>query len=457
MGTVHAKSLDREDHDEHDEPGTGDGVDLQSLKAQVQRVHVTGLGRTKDDIVISSVSDVFKARDFQTVILKIHEARTKLEGLGCFKGVDVLIDTYEGQDAIKEGIEVTFDVQELNLVGARVSTAIGANEAIANGGAAAKNIFGRGEEFSASYAHGTKRTTSFGVNYVKPFHNPSKTKLTTSLYQSYLEAGWSSYKEIDRGVLLGLSFNTAPNVSQQLELDTAWRQLSCLSKSAAFAVREHCGHTLKSAVRHELALDTRDDIIFPSDGQLFRIKNEVAGFGGNIGFLKNEASAQVNVPLPFSMVLQGSASAGHMMPLNSKGITIADRFTMGGPMTLRGFQMGGIGPHSDNCALGAEMFWNAGLHLFAPLPLLRSGSFTDRFRLHCWTNLGNIGDWKLGDRSRQQLSTVVRDMRLSYGVGLAVNVAGLARVEVNYCLPLLHRRGDRLQPGMQFGIAADAL
>lgn len=40
------------------------------------------------------------------VILKIHEARTKLEGLGCFKGVDVLIDTYEGQDAIKEGIQV---------------------------------------------------------------------------------------------------------------------------------------------------------------------------------------------------------------------------------------------------------------------------------------------------------------------------------------------------------------
>ena len=38
-----------------------------SLQAFVQRVHVNGLGRTKDDIVISSVKDVFDADDFQSV------------------------------------------------------------------------------------------------------------------------------------------------------------------------------------------------------------------------------------------------------------------------------------------------------------------------------------------------------------------------------------------------------
>ena len=38
--------------------------------------------------------------------MKIHEARYKLENLGCFKDVGVLIDTYEGADALKEGIEV---------------------------------------------------------------------------------------------------------------------------------------------------------------------------------------------------------------------------------------------------------------------------------------------------------------------------------------------------------------
>ena len=40
------------------------------------------------------------------VIFRIHEARMKLEQLGCFKNVGVLIDTYHGEDAVSDGIEV---------------------------------------------------------------------------------------------------------------------------------------------------------------------------------------------------------------------------------------------------------------------------------------------------------------------------------------------------------------
>lgn len=85
--------------------------------------------------MIGSVRDVFSAADFQTVnifilpyclnfkislilkwhnfttfcfkvILRIHEARMRLENLGCFKNVGVLIDTYNGDGACDDGIEV---------------------------------------------------------------------------------------------------------------------------------------------------------------------------------------------------------------------------------------------------------------------------------------------------------------------------------------------------------------
>lgn len=36
-------------------------------QAHVQRVHVDGLARTKDDIVINTVRDVFTAQDFYSV------------------------------------------------------------------------------------------------------------------------------------------------------------------------------------------------------------------------------------------------------------------------------------------------------------------------------------------------------------------------------------------------------
>ncbi|KAL7646803.1 UNVERIFIED_CONTAM: hypothetical protein RMT77_002058 [Armadillidium vulgare] len=486
MGIVHAKSVENEDTKRIDLKGIKSShrkfkdrkeklqnirkklaelrlkllqVKLGRLKARVQRVHVDGISRTKDDIVIGSVRDVFTAADFQTVILRIHEARMRLENLGCFKNVGVLIDTYSGDGAYDDGIEVTFEVKEVNLLGAKINTNVGNNEGSITSGGMLRNIFGRGEELSTEYSYGTKRTSSFHTTFRKPFHNEAATELSTSIYQQASEAPWSGYKELDRGVLLSLAFATAPSIEQKLILDGAWRHLSCLSRSTAFAVREQSGHSLKSALRHELSLDKRDELVFPTDGIAFNMKNEFAGLGGDVGFLKNELNFQLNLPLVNEMVVQGSVQAGHMLPLrNNKTHCIIDRFILGGPTSVRGFEMGGVGPHSDNHALGAEMYWAAGLHFYCPLPLLgRGGSFSDKFRLHSFVNIGNIGDFDLTDNYKRNLENLFKDMRLSYGAGLAMSLGGFARVELNYCIPLILQRYDRPYNGIQFGVSTNFL
>ncbi|KAF2348653.1 Bacterial surface antigen (D15), partial [Trinorchestia longiramus] len=392
---------------------------------------------------------------------------------------------------------VTFEVEEVRVLGAQASTSVGQNEALFNGGGAFRNIFGRGEYCNASYSKGTKKTSSFGVNFVKPLHDDLKTKyvsvlntsvrqcspylctsvfsiplyvsvlhtsvgqcspylcrLTANIYQSYLEAGWSGFKEVDRGAALGVNFSTAPNVSHQVTAEAAWRHLTCLSKTAAFGVREHSGHSLKTALKYQLQYDSRDQHIFPTRGQLFRFQTESAGYGGSVGFSKNEVTVQANQELPFDVVAQVSLSGGHMFPLSSKGHTIADRFFMGGPMTFRGFQMGGVGPHSEKCALGAQSYWLGSAHVYAPLPLLERGPFLERFRLHGWTSMGTCGDFRRGaDDSHDPAQAV----RMSLGAGLALNLAGMARVELNYCVPVKHQSWDKPQPGLQFGVAADIL
>lgn len=40
---------------------------------------------------------------------------------------------------------------------------------------------------------------------------------------------------------------------------------------------------------------------------------------------------------------------------DEKLIYICDRFFLGGPHTLRGFDQRGVGPHSDNQAIGAHV------------------------------------------------------------------------------------------------------
>jgi outer membrane protein insertion porin family len=67
---------------------------------------VDGLCRTKDDIIIATVKDLFQAKDFQEVIVGAHKVRGKLEGLGCFRNIGIFIDTSSGPDATPEGVEV---------------------------------------------------------------------------------------------------------------------------------------------------------------------------------------------------------------------------------------------------------------------------------------------------------------------------------------------------------------
>ena len=70
--------------------------------------------------------------------------------------------------------------------------------------------------------------------------------------------------------------------------------------------------------------------------------------------------------------MQGTFQCGHIKRMASgdstKTMTIADRFFLGGPLNIRGFEMRGLGPNSEHCALGGLMYWAAGLHMYTPLP-----------------------------------------------------------------------------------------
>jgi outer membrane protein insertion porin family len=52
----------------------------------------------------------------------------------------------------------------------------------------------------------------------------------------------------------------------------------------------------------------------------------------------------------------------------------------------------------------------------------------------------------------RSLKTVTRTARMSYGIGMALRLGQMARVELNYCIPVLFQRGDQPNSGVQFGI-----
>jgi len=67
---------------------------------------VDGLMRTKDDIIKPQVMDLFKATNFEDVIVRASKVREKLDALGCFRQIGIYVDTSQGPEATPDGVEV---------------------------------------------------------------------------------------------------------------------------------------------------------------------------------------------------------------------------------------------------------------------------------------------------------------------------------------------------------------
>ncbi|XP_046382393.1 sorting and assembly machinery component 50 homolog B [Ischnura elegans] len=445
MGIVHAKDSQT--------PGQSPRFNLECVKARVDKVRIEGLGRTKDDLLTNKVQELFKAQDFQEVILGAHKVRSKLESLECFSKVGILIDTSDGPDATPDGLEVIFQVKELKRITGSVKTLMGNNEGSLVVELRAPNMFGRGEKLTAEYSRGWSRTVGLSTTFYKPLAVLQNAGFSASLFQQGSEWIPSGYKLIERGLLLDLAFNSKPSLRHNIQWEGSWRELECLTRSTSFLVREQSGHSLKSAFRHIAVSDTRDAAVFPSTGTLFKVIQEVAGIGGDIGFLKNEVHYQHNRSLASDVVLQSAFQFGMLNTLsNHKTAKICDRFYLGGPLSLRGFEWRGVGPHDQGNSLGGEVFWAGGLHLFSPLPFRPGGGgFGDLFRTHVFVNAGNIA------ASSTDIKDYFQNLRLAYGIGIALRLGQIARVELNYCVPVLAQKSDHVSSGVQVGVGLSFL
>lgn len=104
-------------------------------------------------------------------------------------------------------------MKEFNRIVGGVNTQVGNNEGSLIVGLKTPNILGRGERVQVEYSYGSRKTNNFNVSFIKPFlgkHNPV---FTATLYQSHGEFPSSGYKELDKGLLLDVGFNSLPLVS----------------------------------------------------------------------------------------------------------------------------------------------------------------------------------------------------------------------------------------------------
>ncbi len=71
MGAVHAKEASSSAQSTRS---------LDSISAQVVRVHFEGVGRTKEDLLVGNVRPIFDVKHFEELVLKSQDVRNNLKG-----------------------------------------------------------------------------------------------------------------------------------------------------------------------------------------------------------------------------------------------------------------------------------------------------------------------------------------------------------------------------------------
>ncbi|XP_062499801.1 sorting and assembly machinery component 50 homolog isoform X2 [Corticium candelabrum] len=378
--------------------------------------------------------------------------KSHLQALDIFKSIDFIVDSSHD---FPHGYDVILDVEESGRLHAKANSTVALNHELQGMVTfATRNTFGRAETVEANISVGTNALPTYRVQFTKPLQADKDHNVQFDIHRSELEYPWSKYNELTHGLAVNYTLPFALG-SHQFGYTVDWRQLKCLSNAVPLSVRENAGHNLKSSIRYSLLLDSRDDPVFPTHGSSFRINTELAGIGGDTKFIKSDTTLQTNVCLPVGSVLSLTASAGLIRSLFGSKTNISDRFFLGGMQSVRGFQMYGVGPHNENCSSGGDAFWAAGAHVFTPLPFQPGkGRFGELFRTHFFITGGNCDALAFGSQWRNSLSTFLSNARWSYGMGVALKL-GLARVEINYCIPHRAMSSDRLQSGLQIGVGLD--
>lgn len=430
---------------------TRNNIDLEGFPARVDNINVSGLGRTYDDYITRAVRNIFKAKTFKDVLLEVSTSTRNLEELGIFKNLRARIDVSRGSSATENGYEVSFDGVELSRVTGKIGTEIGQNEGAITTELASPNIFGRGERVSVQGSYSNHKNMDFNIKLTKPFYHTRmgdyKPEATVILTKYSSEFPWSKYRTQNTGIIFETSFMLPVQVFHNFQYEVSMREIHALAKQVPFFVRKQCGPRMATVFRYILAIDQRDSTVFPTKGAFFRSTNEVGGLtGGDVSYISNNTHVEVNVPLFAGISTQfctrvGVITAGKLSPT----IPINNLFILGGPQTIRGFMMGGAGQHEDSAVTGAQTYLAGGAHLWSPLPFFGTNGLANFFRIHLFFTCGKTNS----------LSLTAADLLSSYGAGLAIRLGEKARIELNYCQPLVNRNLQYFKKGFQFGLGYD--
>ena len=174
-----------------------------------------------------------------------------------------------------------------------------------------------------------------------------------------------------------------------------------------------------------MVYDSRDSAVNPRNGVLASLKYEenfgLDGFGKTNGRLTGMAKKYVPIAKKSSLTFTGRSG------IKAHGSEMPEfmAFRLGGPYTVRGFKVNGVGTGNAYIMGSAE--------LATPIPFVDrlKVNFLQNLRLTFWVDAGKVFD--------PTISSVLYDRPLhaiTAGIGMKINIPGVGPLSLDYGIPL---------------------
>lgn len=381
-------------------------------RTYIERINIRGNTRTRD-YVIRREFDLSEGDAYNRAL--VDRAERRLKNLDFFKTVKILTEPGSSTDRVI----LVVDLEEKSTGDFSVSGGYSTTDgALAEVSISERNFLGRGLYAKAAVTYG-QYARGGSLSFVDPYLFDYRVALGLDLfYREQLANSYIAYGTKTLGFSPRLGFTLREDLAlqlrysiyqQEISLPDALRncnnnpfladgvtpnpaynpspaafapaavspvngsELGCyLDGEASLPVRKELqnGKALTSSVGYSLNYNTLDNNKNPTDGLLIDWKQDFAGVGGDVKYIKSAIDAKYYTPLVADIVGLIHLQGGMLNQFGGSELRMLDHFQMG-PNLVRGFAPNGIGPRDLNPfgtrdALGGTKYWGASLELQMP-------------------------------------------------------------------------------------------
>jgi outer membrane protein insertion porin family len=426
----------------------------QGARTYVERIEIHGNTRTRG-YVIRREFDIAEGDAYNRSL--IDRAERRLKNLNYFKTVKISTRPGSVSDRVVLDVDVTEQsTGDFNIAGGYSTTdgvlaevKLGDRSFLGTGVAVNSSVtwgqYARGVDLSASEPYFLGTRVAAGIElYGRQTDSSPYQSYGSTIYGATLQLGTPLTEQ------LGVQYRYAL-YNQAVTVDP-----TSLAAAPSLPIQQAAlaGPQWVSSVGDTVTYSTLDNSKSPTSGLNSQLKQDLAGLGGDVKFLRTTEDVRYYHPVNDDVVSLVRAQGGYVTGWGGQQVPLLNSF-FGGPSMVRGFAPNGFGPRDltpgttmDN--VGGSMYWATTAELQSNIPGvpqeygLKASAFVDAGSVFRYS-----GPTAFPGSAQSLQVANANVVRSSVGVGLTW-ASPFGALTVNYAVPLSKAAYDVVQP-LSFG------